>query len=180
VNVSTTVAPNRPIGDPGARLDPAAGLAAAFDDEARLLGQLGDVLRLQRTGVARDDLGQVERSVYDAQRVLVTLSEARRRRLSLLGLLVGARDAHLDELDQVLGPAMPERLRSARDGLRRVARGLAAELVVNRRVLESAVKTGDHLIRALGGEPARTVLCGPEAGRNGSAAGGGSLISRRI
>jgi hypothetical protein len=180
MNASAAVVPEPPPGPLDTRTDPTAGLAAAFDDEARLLRQLGDVLRLQRTGVARDDLGQVERSVYDAQRVLVTLGEARRRRMSLLGILVGARDAPLDELDQVLGPAMSDRLRGARDELRRVARGLSAELVVNRRVLESAVKTGDHLIRALGGQPARTVLYGPDAVRTGSAAGGGSLINRRI
>jgi hypothetical protein len=64
MNASAAVVPEPPPGPLDTRTDPTAGLAAAFDDEARLLRQLGDVLRLQRTGVARDDLGQVERSVY--------------------------------------------------------------------------------------------------------------------
>lgn len=153
-------------------------LADALRDEGRLLGQLGEVLREQRSAVACDDLARVEETVYGAQRVLVNVAEARRRRQSLVRMVSGAGDTGVGELPEVLGSSMTDDLRDACSHLTRVARGLSAELVVNRRVLEGAVCAGDQMIRILGGQPTRAACYGPDAANSGSA--GGSLINRQI
>lgn len=153
-----TDAPSVPLAlAPTPRPRPAAGhvtaLADALATERRLLDDLIGVLASQRSGVSTDDLEIIDDSVYAAQRVLLTLQQARRRRRALLGLVAGREDVTLGELDAVLGPmATPDVLR-ARDELVIRARELTRELEKNRAVLDGALRTGDRLIRALTGRP---------------------------
>jgi hypothetical protein len=61
-------------------LSPVDSLTDALTTERRLLDELIVVMRRQRTAVGQDDLQAVDDSVFSTHRVLVTLSEARRRR----------------------------------------------------------------------------------------------------
>lgn len=135
-------------------------LVDALRDERRLLNDLMKVLERQRAAVADDDLGGLDDSVFAAQRVLRTLSEARRRRRTLLTLVVGDETMALDALDEALGRNMTESLRTARGELQATARELAEELDRNRRILQGAISHGDRLIRALCGTPATPTVYG--------------------
>lgn len=169
--------PVRPVGRPTVE---AAALLDALHTETRLLGSLTQVLQRQRTGVAEDDLQAVDESVYGAQRVLLTLAEARRRRRSLMHLLGGAQDGDLDDLERALGPLMNDGLRQARDELAAAARVVAAELDINRRVLQSAIRTGETYVKALYGvsDDQRTYSRGSEPRTDQPAAG--LLLNRQI
>ena len=121
-------------------------LLDALETERRLLDELSRVLRRQREGVSRDDLAMLDESMYSAQRVLLTLQQARRRRRTLLGILGGREDCSLGELEFVLGPSTTPAVRTARDELVSTAQRLQKELDVNRRVIEGAISVGDELI----------------------------------
>ena len=112
----------------------------------------------QRAGVAADNLETVDDTVHDAQRILLTLAEARRRRRGLMDLLVGTEEVSIAELSEVLGPRMTSGLDTVREELRASARALANELEINRRVLQTAVRTGDEMLRAMCGAPFEEVL----------------------
>ncbi len=137
------------------RLPPTPNLLLedALNTEARLLDDLVDVLVSQRSGVAGDDLAAVDDSVFAAQRVLLTLGEARRKRRTLLKLVAGCEDMPLADLEDSLGPSLTEGVRDAGRRLRSSANELAGELEQNRRILRGAIRTGDKLIRALCGAP---------------------------
>jgi hypothetical protein len=126
-------------------------LEDALNTEARLLDELVGVLASQRSGVAGDDLAAVDDSVFAAQRVLLTLSEARRKRRTLLKIVTGSEDIPLAELEESLGPSLSDGVRDAGRRLRASAKDLAGELDRNRRILRGALRTGDKLIRALCG-----------------------------
>lgn len=130
----------------------ALALEEALQTECRLLHNLTAVLGQQRSGVAVDDITAVDDSVFAAQRILLTLSQARQQRKSLLKILVGREEVALADLQNALGPAMTDGISAARDELQVAARALAEELDRNRRILQGAIKSGDQLIRA---------LCGP-------------------
>ena len=138
-----------------------------------------NVLRRQRSGVAGDDLAVVDDSVFAAQRILLTLAEARRRRHSLLSLLVGREHVGLGELGDALGPLMTPELAQAQTELQAGARVLADELERNRRILNGAISSGDRLIRALTGAPAEPNVYGTTANPRG-ASGGAPLIDRQV
>lgn len=140
----------------------------ALRGETRLLEELARILRRQRSGVSENDLEVLDDSVYSAQRVLLTLQQARRRRRSLLDLLTGREDAPLGDLDQILGHRMTDELRRARNELLAAAEGLGRELELNRRVLRFAAHAGDRLIRALIGAPESSTMYGPESGDTGA------------
>ncbi len=148
--------------------------------ESRLLSNLAQVLRQQRSGVASDDLQSVDDSVYSAQRILLTLSEARRRRRSLMQLMGGAGDTDLDDLERALGPLMDEGVAEARSALKAAARELSAELDINRRVLQSAIRTGETYVKALYGASSEGVYTPqadtPKTGQPGS----GLLLNRQV
>jgi hypothetical protein len=134
-------------------------LEDALNTEARLLDDLVDVLVRQRSGVAEDDLGVVDDSVFAAQRVFLTLGEARRKRRTLLKLVTGSEDMPLNDLEESLGPSLTDGVRDAGRRLRSSANDLAGELERNRKILRGVIRAGDKLIRALcGGTP-------PAAGR---------------
>lgn len=161
--LSLTVEPSSSLAGPS-RLE---SLVDALRGERRLLLDLLRVLERQRAAVAADDLAGLDDSVFAAQRVLRTLAEARRRRRTLLTLVVGDESVALDALDEVLGRNMTDALRTARGELQATARELAGELDRNRRVLQGAISAGDRLIRVLCGAPATPTVYGvrgPESG----------------
>src|SRR5690606_35981451 len=158
----------------------AEGLAAAFAMESRLLGELIAIIRRQREGVAAEDVEEIHDSVFAAHRVLRTMDEARRRRRSLLIGLTGTADVGLDELDAALGPLMTDSLARARDRLRRTARELAGEIAVNRRILQSALHTGEAHMQALWGGFAGPVCYDAGAKPVGESRHGGTLINRQV
>ena len=126
-------------------------LEDALNTEARLLGDLVGVLVSQRSGVAGDDLAAVDDSVFAAQRVLLTLGEARRKRRTLLKLVTGSEDMPLADLEESLGPSLTDGVRDAGRRLRSTANDLAGEVERNRKILRGAIRAGDKLIRALCG-----------------------------
>lgn len=148
-------------------------LGEAMKTERRLLDNLVGILDRQRSAVAGDDLATLDDSVFAVQRILLTLGEARRRRRTLLGLVVGEEELPLGELDEVLGETLTPDVRTARDDLRGAARRLAQAIERNREILRGAIQTGDQLIRTLCGAPTEPTLYG---GRGDGAPSGGSLL----
>jgi flagellar biosynthesis/type III secretory pathway chaperone len=139
-------------------------LARALADETKLLTMLRQVLDRQREAVARNDLSAVDGSVFDAQRVLLSLSQARRRRRSLIVLASGEENLHLGDLPKVLGPAMTSELQSALDELLQVAGVVAREMELNRQILNGALMAGNEILQALGRPSKKAVYgTGPEA-----------------
>jgi hypothetical protein len=129
----------------------------ALTTERRLLDELIGVMRRQRHAVGDDDLQSVDDTVFSTHRVLVTLSEARRRRRSLNTLIGQREDLGIHELEDALGARMTAALRAARDELHDAARALSREVALNRRILREALACGDAYARTLtGGEVAPT------------------------
>jgi len=158
-----------------------AALAEALLDEARLLTDLIDVLRRQRTGVAKDDLGLVDETIYAAQRIFRTLAQARRRRRGLLQIVAGAGDLPLGELERSMGPRMTPGLREAAGTLHEKAQELSGELEVNRRVLSGAIRSGEGLILALcGGKREGPSGYGPSPASASPPSESGIIINRQI
>jgi len=132
-------------------VSPIDSLTDALSTERRLLDELIAVMRRQRNAVGSDDLQAVDDSVFATHRVLVTLSEARRRRRNL-NMLIGQReDLGIHALEDALGTRMTPALREARDDLHGAARALSREVAINRRVLREALACGDLYARALAG-----------------------------
>lgn len=155
-----------------------SALEEALKTERRLLDDLVGVLERQRSGVAGDDITVVDDSVFAAQRVLRTLAEARRRRRTLLNILVGREDVALGDLEVALGSAMTQPLRAARDDLQAAAQRVAGELERNRRILHGAISAGDKLIRALTGAKEPVVYAAP--GTASADASGSLLVNRQV
>lgn len=143
-------------------------LVAALETECRLLGELAEVLRSQREGVAGDDVERVDASVFAANRVLRTLEEARRYRRTVLDLLVGARDAALDDLEAALGRPVTHTLADARDRLKLQARRVAREIEINRRVLRGAMEQGERFLQAIRGAQPLSYEPGDAPGATGA------------
>jgi hypothetical protein len=132
-------------------ISPVDSLTDALATERRLLDELIAVMRRQRAAVGKDDLQAVDDSVFSTHRVLVTLSEARRRRRNLNALIGQQEDLGIHALDDALGTRMTDALRQARDGLYRAARELSREVAMNRRILREALACGDAFARTLAG-----------------------------
>lgn len=159
-------------------LSPIDSLTDALSTERRLLDELIAVMRRQRQAVGDDDLQRVDDSVFATHRVLVTLSEARRRRRTLNQLLGQPEDLGIHALDDVLGPRMTQGLRDARDQLHEAARSLSREVAINRRILREALACGDAYARTLAGaESVPTQYPTPGAGVRTQSS---SLLDRRI
>lgn len=149
-------------------LGTATALIDALGDETRLLESLAAIMRAQRDAVSTDDIDAVDQSVFATHRVLVNLSEARRRRRQLNSLLGESDDLSVPALEAFFGGEPPAAVRVAADHLAEAGRGLQREVEINRRVLRSAIERGDRHVRAL-------------AGLDGHGArSGGSLLDRRI
>lgn len=132
-------------------LSPIDSLTDALVTERRLIEELIAVMRRQRSAVGDDDLQSVDDSVFATHRVLVTLSEARRRRRTLNQLIGQREDLGIHALEEALGPRMTPALRTARDELHHSARSLSREVAINRRVLREALAAGDAYARTLAG-----------------------------
>jgi len=174
--VSAVALPIRPSGPDPERL---RALADAFESERRLLDDLMGVLLRQRDGLASNDVAALDDSVYAAQRVFLTIQQARRRRRTLCQLLFGREDVELRTLEDVLGDAPSGELFAARDRLLEAARRLERELRVNRRVIDGALDLGDRLIRALGGAGNTTVYAPPSA-KDAKSPPAGALLNTRV
>ena len=160
-------------------ISPVDSLTDALSTERRLLDELIAVLRRQREAVGDDDLQRVDDSVFATHRVLVTLSEARRRRRNLNALIGHREDLGIHALDEALGPRMTDALRVARDELHVAARALSREVSLNRRILREALACGDAYVQTLaGGTPEAAVYTQqPKAQPRPQA---NSLLDRRI
>ena len=132
-------------------LSPVDSLTDALLTERRLIDELIAVMRRQRNAVGDDDLQSVDDSVFATHRVLVTLSEARRRRRNLNTLIGQREDLGIHSLEEALGDRMTVALRNARDELHNAARALSREVSINRRVLREALAAGDTFARTLAG-----------------------------
>jgi FlgN protein len=159
-------------------LSPVDSLTDALRTERRLLDELMGVMRRQREAVGQDDLQAVDDSVFATHRVLVTLSEARRRRRSLNTLIGEREDLGIHLLDEVLGPRMTDDLRAARDELHDAARALSREVAINRRILREALAHGDTFARTLAGAMQSPAYGTPPAPQVRTQAH--SLLDRRI
>lgn len=127
-------------------------LAEALVEEERLLTELAAIFRRQREALVGADPEAVDESVFAASRVAGTLSEARRRRRILLGVVAGWEDATLRDLDDLLGDAMTMELIEARSALQATAADLRREVEVNRAILRQLMHDNRaHLATLLGG-----------------------------
>jgi hypothetical protein len=120
-------------------LSPIDSMSEALATERRLIDELLAVIRRQRRAVADDDLRGIEDSMFATHRLLVTMSEAKRRRRTINTLLGQSEDVGILALDRVLGPRMTAELREERDGLHQAARTLSREVAVNRELLRAAM-----------------------------------------
>jgi hypothetical protein len=160
-------------------VSPVDSFTEALTSERRLLDELIAVMRRQRNAVGSDDLQSVDDSVFATHRVLVTLSEARRRRRSLNTLIGQDEDLAIQGLEDALGPRMTSALRSARDELQHAALALSREVALNRRILREALASGDTYARTLAGAEASPSTYGaqPTASTRAQTA---TLLDRRI
>lgn len=154
-----------------------AGLADALDTEARLLNTLVQVLLRQRDAIAAADVERIDECVHAAHRVLLTLSEAQRRRRALLGTLAGTEDVPLRSLGHALGAWATAEVVAARDRLLDAAAVAGREVAVNRQIVDAAVAAGDAQLRLLGGAGARRLAYDAQA-HEVDGKGGGTLINR--
>jgi hypothetical protein len=162
---------------PGAGIDTLIG---ALESELRLLGELTAVLRRQREGVAMDDAQAVDDSVFAAHRVLRTLEEARRRRRTVIGILTGAEDTSIGDLEAALGARMTPVLAATRDRLQEMAQSVSRDIAINRLVLRRAVESGEGFVRAICGAERRTMTYDAGARSVAQSTNGGVLINQRV
>ena len=150
-------------------VSPIDSLTEALVTERRLIDELIGVMRKQRNAVGDDDLQVVDDSVFATHRVLVTLSEARRRRRTLNSLIGQPEDLGIHALDEALGGRMTPSLRSARDELHSAAKILSREVALNRRILKEALAAGDQYARTLAGVGANSATDTPTYGAGNGA-----------
>lgn len=155
-------------------------LEDALDTERRLLGELQRVLLRQREGLSANDTEVLDDSVYSAQRVLLTLQQARLRRRTLVRILSGVDDLKPSELEDALD-GVPATVLASRDRLVEAAQALQRDLRVNRRAIQGAVAVGDRLIRALAGASEKAPLyTAPQAPDGRSGGSPGALLDRQV
>lgn len=176
--------PPRPMANGKNSPNPGVGvdsLGPAFERETKLLADLLQVLKQQREAVATEDLAGVDDTIFSAQRILRTLAEARIKRRTLLEILGVDPDVPMDDLEEALGPKVTPDLREAVQTLRSIALQLTGELEVNRQVLDSAMESGETLIKVLGGGGDQDAgVYGPEAGKSANSTDHGLIIDRQI
>lgn len=155
-------------------------LARALEGEAKLLSDLLTVLERQRVAVAEDDVESVDATVFDAQRILLSLGQARRKRRSLLGLAAGNEGLPLSELPRLLGDAMNEDLANAISRVTRIAEEVQRQMTLNRQILSGAIRAGDDLLRAIGSGGVRPGGYSAPNAPTHPASPGGFLLNRKI
>lgn len=134
VTPMSTIDPRSPV--------TAAALCSVLASETRLLNELIAILRRQREGAASGDLSMVDDSVFATQRVLHTLTEARRRRREIYRMLGAPEDAGAPALAATLGSALAPDLARALDTLMTAANELAEHVEENRIALRRALGSG--------------------------------------
>ncbi len=164
--------------------DQDAGWTAALTDtmltERNLLEDLIRVLKNQQVGVANNDISALDESVYAAQRIFLTLRQARRHRRGLLNALMGDKEVALGDLEQALGSGMTASLAEARDNLQMAAQQLARQMEVNRTVIKEVIANGDRLIRAVCGVPEQSSVYTTEPEGAEPSGGSGVLFNRQV
>jgi hypothetical protein len=156
------------------------GLSAALEGESRLLGELAAILRRQREGVASDDVQMVDDSVFAAHRIMRTIEEARRRRRTLTGMLLGAEDVPVRDLELALGARATPPLVLASCNLQVAAEALSREIEINRHVLRGAIQAGEAMVRTLCGARSAPVSYDATARSVQAPAGGGTLFNQQV
>lgn len=127
-------------------------LENALTSERRLIDELTQVILRQRRAVGVDDLPAVNDTVFATHRLLIALSEVRKRRRSLTRLFGYDEDAGQETTANVLAGTsahsagnvtsqMPAQLQKEHDALRQAARVLSKEIGVNRRLLRRLLDT---------------------------------------
>ena len=130
----------------GRRLDELAG---ALEQERRVIDDLGQALLRQRAGVVADDAEAIEASGQAVSRTLLTIDDARRRRIELVGSLTGTDEMPLAHLEHCLRRTLPERLGTARESLRGAAEAAARDIAINQQVVRRALEAGDAFLQQL-------------------------------
>jgi len=134
------------------------GLADTLRTEVWLLDELAAILRRQREALALSDLEGVDECVYAAQRVLLTLGEARRRRRSLVGVIAGSEDVPVEALDGWWRGRSTPRLRELAREVREAADRLSQDVALNRRVLQELAQPAAGAGRWGGGGARRAAV----------------------
>lgn len=124
-------------------------LTGLLNSELRLVGELRDSLARQRAGVANDDRAAVEASVDEVGRIVSTLELARRRRVTLVGVITGDEGFPLERFEERASVPLPEGFLRARADLREAAQGAAVDASINHAVLRRAVEAGEGLLRGV-------------------------------
>jgi hypothetical protein len=124
-------------------------LAGAFEQEAETVRALREELLRQRAGVAANDVAAVGASADAIGRIILTLQEARRRRVALLADLTGDGALPIDRLEEALKAPLPPALDRSRRLLRQSARDASREAAINHHVLRHAVDAGEAFLQAL-------------------------------
>src|SRR5690606_30965974 len=126
-----------------------ADLVETLDSERQRLAELRAALAAQRDAIAADDVAQIDHSVFTAQRVLLTLQQARAHRRAL-GERLGCGEAQSPrELIDALGRQASPALRLVVSALEDEARALAHESAINREVLRRQLAATDTQVRLL-------------------------------
>jgi len=128
-------------------------LSDVLGTERKLLEELMNVMRKQRSAVETDDLQALDDSVFATYRVLATLGEARRRRKTVNRLLGGAEDMNVNDLEEILGDRATTDVIDARNALQQAAMQLSAEVDTNKQVLKLAMDNGNDYVQKLFGTP---------------------------
>jgi len=120
----------------------ASALCNVLASETRLLNELIAILQRQREAASRGDYAIVDDSVFATQRVLHTLTEARRRRRAIYRMLGAPEDAGARALAATLGAAIAPDLAQALETLMTAAGELAQHVEANRAALRKTLGEG--------------------------------------
>ena len=118
-------------------------LQSVLSEERVLIEDLGHVLLRQREGVAAHDPEVIEAAVHALSRTLLTLEEARRRRTSLITLVIGKPGVPLEDLQRHLGTPLPSAFMEARARVRSAGEAIAADVAINQDFLWRAMEAGE-------------------------------------
>ena len=150
-------------------------LETALREETALLESLIQILERQRRGIAEQDLAVVDETVYGSQRILLTLSEARKRRSRLLDLAADG-DGSGASVPARMGPGAA----AAWKDLTNAAQRLSHTLSVNQAVLREAIRFGEEYVRTVFGDGAVEAPAYRRDARTSTESAGGILINRRV
>ncbi len=156
-------------------------LAGALRHETKLLEQLRDALLQQRAGVANNDVAVIESSIQAMGRTLLTLGEARKRRMMLTGYLAGEKALPLAELERVLTESLPPAVQQARADTREAATSVSREVKINHHIVRRALDVGEMFIQYLFSSVADPTPVYVSSHRNGAdTAQNSMLLNKRI